>query len=44
MLENVMSYNNYGIVVGTIEIIPEPGTLILACGFGLLATVARRSR
>jgi hypothetical protein len=45
MLENVMSYDNYGIVVGTTEIIPEPGTLVLmTCGLSLLAMCTHRSR
>ena len=45
MLENVMSYDNYGIFVGTTQIIPEPNALaMMVCAAGLLAAIVRRSR
>jgi hypothetical protein len=40
MIENVMSYNSRGIVVGTTTVVPEPSTLaILVFGLGLIVGV-----
>jgi hypothetical protein len=44
MLENVMSYNNYGIYVGTTEIIPEPSSAALAAIGATLLVRVRRQR
>ena len=43
MVENVMSYNSRGIIVGTTTVVPEPAALaIVAIAVSLLAAVDRR--
>jgi hypothetical protein len=42
MLENVMSYDNYGIYVGTTEIIPEPTAASMVATFISFAGFMRR--
>jgi hypothetical protein len=44
MLENVMSYENYGIYVGTTQIIPEPTAAWLSIGLVGAGVVIRRPR
>jgi hypothetical protein len=43
MVENVMSYDSLGIIVGTTRAIPEPRTIALAgCGLGIALGMVRR--
>jgi hypothetical protein len=45
MVENVMSYNSRGIVVGTTTVVPEPASLeIVLFGVGMIAARRRRGR
>jgi len=43
MIDNVMSYNSPGIIVGTTTVIPEPSTMLMA-GVGLVGLAFRRRR
>lgn len=42
MVENVMSYNSPGIIVGTTTLVPEPATGVLVTAAGLVCLCRRR--
>jgi hypothetical protein len=44
MVQNVMSYNTRGIIVGTTTIVPEPGNAIFLCCVLFVTAAARKRR